>query len=465
MKSISAICVLALAMVLSGCTPAVSIRPLYTEADLKKPVVEPRIEGEWVRFDEENGDGDKWKIAHSSNDTYDIEFRPAKPDPKKGEEVSEYYIRLVSIGDKLFFDGQFWEQSEGQVTTRSDEFYGLAPAHIIGGIWVHPDYLRMTFVDSEWTEKHSPDSFHEAAGHGEGDNLAVITASTQEVRDFLVRAQDEEGAILSMYLCRAGVDCAMRWAEDELSRLPKDEERRDEILKKAALFFLVGGNYDRSLQLQRRRLESKPEDSTVREDIGRTLLFNKDFQVARSEFAAIQKSAEQKFASATKDWERDEEERAAAEAAEGVVWSYFIEGDHAGAVTAFANYKGANGFFSVNPILLSYFSLRRLGNPRKAEAFLKEQSGKFKGPADDHLLLLDVQNKLIEPGALGWHPDKGDNLQRFYFYRALGWVASGDVDSARSNLQSALGVADAPKDSLAGLAAKVELERLGPPKK
>lgn len=239
MRVISVIFISALAAVFCGCTPAVSVRPLYTEADLKHPIIEPHIEGEWVRFDEENGDGDKWKIAHGFNDTYDIEFRPAKPDPQKGEEVSKYSIRLVSIGDKLFFDGQFVEWVEGQISDGGD-YPGLAPAHIIGGIWVHPDYLRMAFLDSEWIEKHSPASFQESVGHGQGEDLAIITASTQEVRDFLVRAQDEEGAIFSIYLCRAGVDCPMRWAEDELSRLPKDEDRRDEILKQASLVFLAG---------------------------------------------------------------------------------------------------------------------------------------------------------------------------------------------------------------------------------
>jgi len=465
MRIISAFFISALAAVFCGCTPAVSVRPLYTEADLKHPIIEPRIEGEWVRFDEENGDGDKWKIAHGFNDTYDIDFRPAKPDPQKGEEVSKYSIRLVSIGDKLFFDGQLVEWVEGQNRDGGD-YPGLAPAHIIGGIWVHPDYLRMAFLDSEWIEKHSPASFQESVGHGQGEDLAIITASTQEVRDFLVRAQDEEGAMFSMYLCRAGVDCPMRWAEDEISRLPKDEDRRDEILKQAALVFLAGENYDRSIQLQRRRLESKPEDSSVRDDLARALLFNKDFRAARGEFAAIQKSAQQKSASVTTDSDRDSLVGVAADAAAGTVWSYFIEGDYAGAVKAFANYKGRRGFLSANPILLNYFSLRRLGKRAEAEAMLKEQSGKYKGPQADQLLLLDVQGRLVERGGESPEQPKGDALQRFDFYWALRWIDAGDTEAARSNLQSALAVADAPKDGLPALAAKVELERLGPsPKK
>ena len=469
MRIISAILALALAAVLSGCTPAVSIRPLYNEADLKKPVLEPRIEGEWVEYQGDNGEGDvKWKIASSSHNTYDVEFRPVKPDPQKGDEVSRYDLRLVAIGDKLFFDGLFSEQSKGQVTTRSSELLGLAPAHVIGGIWAHPDYLRIAFLDSEWAAKHSPASFYETEGHGEGEDLVIITASTQEVRDFLVRAQDDEEAMFSIYLCRPGVDCAMRWAEDELSRLPryKDEDKRDGLLSEMGQFFLARGNYDRAVEMRRHRVELKPHDSSLHEDLGRALLFKRDFRAARVEFAAAESAgADELKSNPWKDWDliKNISEGATSQDAEGIVWSYFIEGDYSGAVASFGNYKGGDGFLSANPILLSYFALQRLGKRAEADVLLKERSAKFRGRPDDHLLLLSLQGRVIEPDAvLGWQPTKGDVLQRFYFYRALQSIDSGDTESGRSNLQYALAVSDAPKDGLPALAAKIELERLGP---
>jgi hypothetical protein len=72
MKTISAIFVAVLAAFLSGCNPAVSIRPLYTDADLEKPINEPRIEGEWVSVDTSKSGADnepwlKWKIAPPRN--------------------------------------------------------------------------------------------------------------------------------------------------------------------------------------------------------------------------------------------------------------------------------------------------------------------------------------------------------------------------------------------------------------
>jgi hypothetical protein len=81
------------------------------------------------------------------------------------------------------------------------------------------------------------------------------------------------------------------------------------------------------------------------------------------------------------------------------------------------------------------------------------------------LLLLKVQGRLVERAGESPEQPKGEALQRLDFYRGLQWIDAGDTEAARSNLQSALEVADAPKDRLPALAAKVELDRLGPPPK
>lgn len=481
MKTISAIFAAVLAAFLSSCAPAVSIRPLYTDADLEKPINESRIEGEWVSPDTSKlGTDDepwlKWEIQPptqpgQTNSTYSVEFRAVKADPGNGGEADSYDLRLVAIGDKLFFDATLDEHSEGQVKIRPDDFFGLVPEHLIGRIWVQSHYLRFAFLDSEWTAEHSPASFHETVGHGEGEDLSIITASTQEVRNFLLRnSDDEEAMAASLYLCRPEADCATRIVDDELSRLPKDEELRNDRLWQAGNFYLARGNYDRAVEMRRRQVELKPHDPSVHEYLARALLFKRDFRGARVEFAAAESSrADELKSNPWKDWDliKNISERATSEDAEGIVWSYFIEGDYSGAVASFGNYKGGDGFLSANPILLSYFALQRLGKRAEADALLKERSAKFRGWPDDHLLLLNLQDRVIDRDVvLSWQPTKGDVLQRFYFYRALQSIDSANTGSGRSNLQSALEVADAPKDGLPALAAKVELERLGPsPKK
>ena len=135
MRIVIAVLALALAAVLSGCAPAVSIRPLYTDEDLKHPIVEQRVKGEWISPDlDKLGTDDeimfKWKIAPpelpgdpsgASNSAYHVAFRAGKPDPEKGDQAYSYDVRLIATGDKLFFDAEVAASAEGQVKTRPDD--------------------------------------------------------------------------------------------------------------------------------------------------------------------------------------------------------------------------------------------------------------------------------------------------------------------------------------------------------
>jgi hypothetical protein len=108
------------------------------------------------------------------------------------------------MGDKRFFDADFVEAMEGQVKIGSEDYPGLVAGHLIGRIWVHPDYLRIALLDSGWMKENSPDSFQEL----KGDN-AIITASTQEVRDLLLRNSDNEEAMgLFLFLPPRGGLCS-----------------------------------------------------------------------------------------------------------------------------------------------------------------------------------------------------------------------------------------------------------------
>jgi Flp pilus assembly protein TadD len=473
MKLTLAILALTFIAFVSGCSPAVSIRPLYTDADIKKPIVEPRIEGEWISPDLDKAGTDeelwlRWKIAPPSKpgesySTYSVEFRPAKPDPQEGEEVISYNVRLVQIADKMFFDAEFEEQKHGQHKLGRGDIAGLAPAHLIGRVWVQQDFLRVALFNSEWVKDNSPESFQESVDAPD-TNISVITGSASDLRKFVLQNADNEKALsYVLYLCRPGTDCAARAFEDALPKLPKDEELRDELLKEAASFFLIRGNFDRAIELLRRRLELKPHDISIRAALCRAILFKKDFAAARIEFAAAQKSALEESPSAAPGVWKDVLQAAYAEAAEGVVWSYFLEGDYAGTVTAAASYKPSEKHVSVNPILLSYFSLVRLGRRAAAESLLKEETVKFTGPREDHILLLLAQGRVTESGFTPSQHPENDEVRRSLLVSGLEAIARGNFQWAKSNLEQAL--SKAPNDSLIALAAKIELERLGPKSK
>ena len=130
------------------------------------------------------------------------------------------------------------------------------------------------------------DCIHPAKGRtislGDYDKVSIITAPTSELRTFLLRNSDNYEAMAYIYyLCRSGSECALRGFEEELRRRPAD----DEILKPAAAFFLTRGNYDRAVELQRRRIELDPKDVTLPVGLGETLLLKRDFAGARRQFA------------------------------------------------------------------------------------------------------------------------------------------------------------------------------------
>ena len=180
----------------------------------------------------------------ASNSAYHVEFRPAKPDPGKGDQVYRYDVRLIDMGDKLFSMPSLLRRWKVRLRWFR-RLPGLVAGHIIGRIWVHPDYLRIALLDPRWMRDNSPDSFRELKGDG-----TIITVSTQELRDFLLRNSDNKEAMgLNLYLCRPGADCAARAFRWQLSRHPKDSD----LLKQVGQFFLARGNYDRALALERLR--------------------------------------------------------------------------------------------------------------------------------------------------------------------------------------------------------------------
>jgi hypothetical protein len=465
-----AVLALTLAGFVSGCSPVVSIRPLYTDDDLKKPVVEPRIEGEWISPNTEEPDKAgtdeelwlRWKIAPpdrpgDSYSTYPVELRPTKPEPGKGDEVSHYVVRLVPMGDKLFFDAYFRKHTQGQFEVGRSDALGLVPAHIIGRLWVQPDFLRIALLDGDWVKDNSPASFREIVNYSQYGDDVTITGSIQELRDFLARNADNQKALAyAVYLCRPGTDCSTRAAEDALAHSPDD----DDLLREAAKFFSARRNYARAVALRQHRVELDPEGISLRTDLSQAFLLNRDFAGARRELAAAQKLALAKSPAAGGALPYSFES-GFADAGEGIVWSYFLEGAYVEAVNAATKFKPSEKHASVNPLLLSYFSMLRLGRRAAAESLLKEETAKFTGSAEEHILLLTAQGRVWED--FPYSGPKSEALRRASFFGGLRDIATGRLDSARVQLGSA---ASQPGDNVIALAAKIELERLGPkPKK
>ncbi|HWX55782.1 MAG TPA: hypothetical protein VN176_14435 [Verrucomicrobiae bacterium] len=419
---------IAVAIALTGCNPAVSLRPLPA-AD-EKPVAEPKVEGEWVSGTKDEVEL-RWKVRYKDGHYLtELRKRPDK-DGEEPDDVDNFKVTLVRWEDKLFFDAELLESQSGGRTIRPDDIgLGMTPVHMVGRVWLHPDYLRIAMLNSEWLKNHSPEEFRAMVG-----STAVITASTGDLRQLLLQhAEDHDVLPYAWYLCRPGADCAILAAEDELAHEPNEPD----TLRDVARVFNMRGDYKRALALLRHRAELQPENESSREDLAVALLFTGDFAAARAEFAA-----------AAKLGTNDQLEQV------NIGWTYFMEGNYKQGEKAFAGQLAGRKPW-VESILLDYFSLIRLGRVKEAQALLSKQTAQFAGKTDDHKLLLEAQGRLDEVSP--WQSEEPQTEARFEYFFALKLIAEGKPDFGKIHLESALKTA--AKDTVLALAVKIELERL-----
>jgi tetratricopeptide (TPR) repeat protein len=433
------IAVVLISLLPAGCNPAGSLRPVYESKD--KTVTEPKIEGEWLSpiGDQATKKQEvaRWRISYEK-DRYVVEVQYSDADAgERPPSTDTYDASLVSLDNKVFLDAELLERkSDGHTVKTSDMEPGMVPVHLLGRVWLHPDYLRIGMIDSDWLEKHTTDAFR-VITHSGGilpDN-AVITASTKELHEFLVRNADNAEALsLAFYLCRPDKDCALLVAEDELGSKPNDPD----VLRDTARFFNTRGDYDRAVALLRHRVALQPEDAHAMEDLGVGLLFTHDFQGARDEFVAAQKLAPDS------PWlEAD------------IGWSYFIEGSFQESARVFGECSQSSKNNSADPILGEYFSLLRLERQAEATAALAGHVAGFSGPTLEQALLLEAQGRTWD-GAVAAADDSA--RARFAFFEGLRWITKGNPVAAAASFKDAAGKAEA--GSVLALAAKTEQQRL-----
>jgi len=175
--------------------------------------------------------------------------------------------------------------------------------------------------------------------------------------------------------------------------------------------------------------------------LGEALLFARDFAGSRKELTAVPDPTLKKPS-----------------ACSSITWSYFLEGNWGEVPRAAATCRAVDELAGPEPILLSYYSLLRLGRKAEAEAYLTQETARFKGPLTEHALLLRAQDRMD----FAYDETKEEQVRGDFFDGLRPTMRSAGVAELRLN-----SAADkAPKDSLIGLAAKIELERLVPkPKK
>ena len=166
MRTVKLLTAIAVAALMTGCVP--SIHPLYTEKDL---VFDRALLGVWVSGE---GDGDKttWTFTKSGKNAYSMVSAD-------DGEPARFEAKLVRLGDQLYLDIL---PVEAPV---ENDFYRslLIRAHAFAKIRIDKETLSVALMDPDWLKKQGS----ALAQQGLADGGVLLTASTQELQEFILK--------------------------------------------------------------------------------------------------------------------------------------------------------------------------------------------------------------------------------------------------------------------------------------
>lgn len=164
---------LGILIVLGGCVR--SIHPVYTQGSL---VFERALIGKWTSQDAET----TWEFSRRGNNAYRLLFTDDE------DRTAKFTIRLTTLGDSTLID--FYPSHD---RANKPGFYDLHSlrTHTFGLFTLKEDNLEIRFLDpSRMREFLADDS--QALPHESVDSSLVLTASTDQLRQFLENHLDDE---------------------------------------------------------------------------------------------------------------------------------------------------------------------------------------------------------------------------------------------------------------------------------
>ena len=164
--------ILALALLVAGCI-VTSVHPLYFEEGV---VYDQTLLGTWS----EKGENEAWLFKKAEGNTYQLFIFDE-------ESSGEFEARLVRLGDYLFLDIFPKAQQSGNV------LYNLhtVPMHSFMKVSIEEDFLHLAPLDKEWFDEMIKQE-KITIKHEKRDDLCVLTASTGELQEFVLKYADDE---------------------------------------------------------------------------------------------------------------------------------------------------------------------------------------------------------------------------------------------------------------------------------
>lgn len=178
MKLVTLLAAIAGAALTTGCGPALSIHPLYTEQDL---VSDLPLEGAWTDPDND----EVWRFT-KSNDGYEV------VEMKTGDaaQVAKYNVHLLRLREWLFLDIAPQAQPDLAI-----------PGHMFAKVWMEGGDLRLVLLDEDWLKQMAEAGRAPQSVVGPAKQL-ILTAPTLELQSFVLanaadpKAFDETAGVL-----------------------------------------------------------------------------------------------------------------------------------------------------------------------------------------------------------------------------------------------------------------------------
>ncbi len=169
------------AVVVVGCVP--SLHPVYTESDL---VFEPALIGDWHNEDSTQF----WTFAKAGETSYDVAFTDSK------QNVGRFVGHATKIDGSLFLD---LYPAKMDLAVNDLYRFQFVPTHMFIRVEVTEFKMDMSFLNPNWLKESLDGARFSLAHERIGDNRIVITASTNQLREFLKEHQHSEDAFTKPY--------------------------------------------------------------------------------------------------------------------------------------------------------------------------------------------------------------------------------------------------------------------------
>jgi hypothetical protein len=184
---------LALTVQLNGCAPVDSFFPLYKPED---KAFEARLVGVWKFADASNTTDKKarWSFRKSEDENF-YDFKWGETGAKGGFLAK---ARLVQMGSALFIDFEGDSENKALDSKNAMIAFPAISVHMIGRIWLEGDRLQIHFLKDSWVSTQIKSSSFLLAYVG-GDGNLLLTATTDELRKFMLDHADDDEALSDNY--------------------------------------------------------------------------------------------------------------------------------------------------------------------------------------------------------------------------------------------------------------------------